>query len=246
MMDKTKIGDLFYKKTKLHPDEVFDVAVQQISKPKLYKEYPDKKKIKLDHKNLKIDKSIDKVFHKRKSIRKYKDEPISLEMLSYLLWSSTGIQRKEKGYEFRTAPSAGATYPIETYLVVNNVKDLESGVYHYNIKNHELEQLETGDFKKEVSLASMNQSKCAYASVVFIWTAVFNRTKYRYGQRAYRYIFMDAGHIAENLALSCVGLDLGSCQIAALYDDMMNDIIDVDGITESTIYMASVGKPLKK
>jgi SagB-type dehydrogenase family enzyme len=244
MVEEIKIGDVFYKKTKLHPDEVFDVSVQQISKPELYKKYPDKKKIKLDHKNLKINKTLDSVFHERKSVRKYKDEPITIEDLSYLLWSSTGLERKEKEYEFRTTPSAGATYPIETYIVVNNVKDLEPGVYHYNIKNHELEQLKLGDFKKDITRAAMNQSKCAYAGVVFIWTAVINRTKYRYGQRAYRYIFMDAGHIAENLALSCVGLGLGSCQIAALYDDMVNKIIELDGETESTIYMTSLGKPL--
>ena len=82
---------------------------------------------------------------------------------------------------------------------------------------------------------------CADATVVFIWTAIFNRSKWKYGQRAYRYIYLDAGHIAQNLALASVSLDLGSCQIAALFDEEVNEIIDVDGIEESTIYMSVVG-----
>jgi len=85
---------------------------------------------------------------------------------------------------------------------------------------------------------------CYRAATVFVWTAIFNRSKFKYGERAYRYIYLDAGHIAENLALSAASMHLGSCQIAALYDDEVNQIIDVDGITESTIYLSVVGVPI--
>ena len=84
---------------------------------------------------------------------------------------------------------------------------------------------------------------CYHAAAVFIWTAIFNRSKCKYGERAYRYIYLDAGHIAENLALSATSLHLGSCQIAALYDDEVNQLINVDGLTESTIYLSVVGVP---
>ena len=166
---------------------------------------------------------------------------IKKEILSYLLWASTGISRKEEGYEFRTAPSAGALYPIETYLVVNNIKEINPGVYHYNIQNHYLELLKEGDYAVETAKAALGQKMCVEASVVFIWTAIFQRMKWKYNQRAYRYVYLDAGHIAENLALTATSLDLGSCQIGALYDDEVNDIIGVDGTEESVIYMSVVG-----
>lgn len=158
-----------------------------------------------------------------------------------MLWASTGIQRKEFGYDFRTAPSAGALYPIETYLVINRVKNITPGVYHYSIKDHSLEELKTGDYGIKISDAALGQIMCADCSVVFIWTAIFDRSKWKYSQRSYRYIYLDAGHIAENLALAATSINLGSCQIGALFDDEVNKIISVDGIHESTIYMSVVG-----
>lgn len=168
---------------------------------------------------------------------------MTIEQLSYLLWASTGIQRREDGYEFRTVPSAGALYPIETYLVVNNVEDLDQGIYHYNVKGHFLEELKQGDFSDDIARAALDQQMCADAAAVFIWTAIFKRSKWKYGQRAYRYIYLDAGHIAENLALATAGLKLGCCHVAALFDDEVNSIVDVDGVEESTIYMSAVGHP---
>ncbi|MHC4168905.1 MAG: SagB/ThcOx family dehydrogenase, partial [Planctomycetota bacterium] len=160
------------------------------------------------------------------------------------LWASTGIQRIEGGYEFRTAPSAGALYPIETYLVVNNVKGIEPGIYHYSIRAHQLEQLRRGSFGRQTAAAALGQGMCATACAVFIWSAIFERCKWKYGQRAYRYIYLDAGHIAENLALAATSLNRGTCEIGALYDDQANAIIGVDGIDESVICMAAVGIPL--
>jgi len=187
--------------------------------------------------------SLDKTLRQRKSIRDYLDRPISKGQLAYLLWASTGIQRVEDGYEFRTAPSAGALYPIETYVVVNNVKSLEAGVYHYAIKIHQLELLQQRDLRRQIAAAALGQAMCATAAAVFVWTAVFERCKWKYNQRAYRYIYLDAGHIAENLALAAVSLNLGTCEIGALYDDHVNTIIGIDGTEESTICMAAVGVP---
>ena len=97
------------------------------------------------------------------------------------------------------------------------------------------------EFIIEISHAALEQDMCRYASVVFIWTAIFVRSKWKYGERAYRYIYLDAGHIAENFALASTSLGLGSCQIAALFDDEVNEIISVDGTEESIIYMGVVG-----
>jgi SagB-type dehydrogenase family enzyme len=132
---------------------------------------------------------------------------------------------------------------VETYLVVNAVEEIEPGVYHYGIENHELDQLKVGDFGDEVARAALDQGMAAQANVVFVWTGVFGRSKWKYKQRAYRYVYLDAGHIAENLALAAVALDLGSCQIAALYDEEANELLNVDGVEESAIYMTTVGRP---
>ena len=237
------IGNEFLQKTKYHRKKMTGGKLDWIQQPDLYKTYPTSKVIKLPSPRRGDKISLDAALHDRRSIRSFSAQPLDQQQLSYLLWASTGIQRKEQTYAFRTAPSAGALYPIETYLVVNNLVDLDPGIYHYAIRNHQLEELQTGDFGQAVSQAALEQSMCANAPVVFIWTAIFNRSKWKYGQRAYRYIFLDAGHIAENLALAATGMKLGSCHIGALFDEEINSIIEVDGVEESVIYMTVVGYP---
>ena len=237
------IGDRFQQQTKYDPGKMPGHQLNWETKPQLYKEYAEATKIELPSFEPAQAMSLDQALKKRKSVRDFQDKPISKGQLAYLLWAATGIQRIEDGYEFRTAPSAGALYPIETYLVVNNVKGLEAGIYHYSIRSGQLEQLRRGDFRRQIAAAALGQTMCATASVVFVWAAVFERCKWKYGQRAYRYIYLDAGHIAENLALAAASLDRGSCEIGALYDEQANAIVGVDGIVESVICMAVVGTP---
>ncbi|MFB0524315.1 MAG: SagB/ThcOx family dehydrogenase [Phycisphaerae bacterium] len=238
------IGDRFQQETKYEPGRMSGHRLLWQTRPALYKEYPEAQKIELLSFEPSQAMSLNQTLKQRKSVRDFQAEPISKGQLSYLLWASTGIQRVEDGYEFRTAPSAGALYPIDTYVVVNKIRGLEVGVYHYSIQTHQLEQLEQGDLRQRIAAAALGQGMCATAAVVFIWTAVFERCKWKYGQRAYRYIYLDAGHIAENLALAAVSLNLGSCEIGALYDDQVNTILGVDGTEESVICMAAVGSPL--
>ena len=142
------------------------------------------------------------------------------------------------------SPSAGALYPVETYLLVNRVDKVESGIYHYAVRSHSLELLKKGDLKVESASAALGQNMVARAQVAFIWTAVFKRSKWKYKQRTYRYVYLDAGHIAAHLSLAAVSLGLGSCQIAAFFDDEVNALVGVDGKGESAIYMSVAGKPL--
>jgi SagB-type dehydrogenase family enzyme len=239
----TDSGDKFQQKTKYDPVSIRSHSVDFSSRPPLYKKYIDSKKIKLPAPKPEKKMSLHETIKKRKSIRHFSSKPISLQQLSYLLWASTGIQRTEAGYEFRTAPSAGALYPIETYFIANNVTDLPNGLYHYDIKNHQLEQLKLDDLGDKLTSAALGQNFCATAPAVFLWTAIFQRSKYKYHQRAYRYIYLDAGHIAQNLALAAVSLDLGSCQIGAFLDDHINQIINLDGTSESILYLTTVGTP---
>jgi SagB-type dehydrogenase family enzyme len=151
------------------------------------------------------------------------------------------VTATQHGYALRTAPSAGALYPIETYVIVHAVETIAPGIYHYDVRAHALEQIKTGDFRLAVAQAALDQDMAYEAGLVFVWTALFQRSKWKYGQRAYRYVYLDAGHIAQNVALAAVALGLGSCQIGALYDDEVNALLGVDGKTESTIYMTVVG-----
>ncbi len=239
------IGDQFQQETKYQADRMPQRRLRWEDQPALYKTYPQAPRTKLPEFVPHRPMPLDQVLRERKSVREFSDRRITLGQLAYLLWGSTGLGRQEGGYAFRTAPSAGALYPIETYLALHTVKDAEAGLYHYNIQDHCLEQLKVGDFRVSVAQAALGQRMCADAAAVFIWAAVFDRSKWKYGQRAYRYIYLDAGHIAENLALAATSLKLGSCEIGALFDDQANTLIDIDGEQESTICMAAVGVPLR-
>lgn len=237
------VGDTFQQDTKYHRDQREKGLFERVTIPEPYKEYPGSNRIKLPIPGSKSVLTLDEVLRRRKSVRVFAKKPLSLEQMSYLLWASNGIQRIERGHEFRTVPSAGALYPVETYLVIHNVEGLAPGVYHYAIREHALEEIKVGDFRRDITLAALGQRICADAAVVFVWTAIFNRSKCKYRQRAYRYVYLDAGHIAHSLALSAVSLGLGSCQVGALFDDDVNQILDVDGVEESVIYMSVVGHP---
>ncbi|MFX0136670.1 MAG: SagB/ThcOx family dehydrogenase, partial [Candidatus Hodarchaeota archaeon] len=139
------IGEKFQKETKYNRNTMKGGFLDWATKPDIYKTYSGVKKIKLPEPKQEKNMILDEILQTRHSVRNFSEDPVNIQDLSYLLWSTTGIQRIEHGYEFRTAPSAGALYPIETYLVINNVEDLEQGVYHYAIKNHKLEQLKAGD-----------------------------------------------------------------------------------------------------
>ena len=238
------IGERFQEETKYQPDKIPVHRLAWDVRPPLYKDYHETPKIQLPSFKPPKAMSLDQTLKQRKSIRDFQDKSISIGQLGYLLWASSGIQRIEDGYEFRTAPSAGALYPIETYIVTNNVKNLDPGVYHYGIRAHQLEQLAQGDFRRQITAAALGQEMCAAAAAVFIWSALFERCKWKYGQRAYRYIYLDAGHIAQNLALAAVSIELGTCEIGALFDDHVNAIVGIDGSEESAICMAVVGVPL--
>jgi SagB-type dehydrogenase family enzyme len=237
------VGDRFQQETKYRPDKVEGPALGWRVRPEMYKTYPDTVKVVLPSYEPARPMTLDEALNRRKSIRQFRDAPIDLAQLGYLIWASTGVQRSEQGYEFRTAPSAGALYPIETYVVANDVRDVEPGVYHYGIRNHELERIRAGSLRRQAAAAALGQGMCASAPAVFVWTAIFARSKWKYAQRAYRYIYLDVGHIAGNLALAAVSLGLGTCQIGALFDDEVNKLIEVDGIEESVLYMSVVGTP---
>ena len=237
------VGDDFQTETKYVRTKSLGGNLDWVNKPETYKSYPSSKTIQLPSQLQEATFNFTEALRRRKSIRSFSPKPLSMADLSFLLWASTGIQRTEHSYEFRTAPSAGALYPIETYIAANNVEDLEEGLYHYNIKNHLLEEIKLGSFGVNLAHAALAQEMCADASVVFIWTAVFRRSKWKYSQRAYRYIYLDVGHIAQNLGLAAASINCCSFEVGDFFDDELNSIVGIDGTEESTVCLSVVGLP---
>ena len=237
------IGDRFQGETKYVRDKLPAGYLDWRKKPGTYKSYQEAPKIALPAPERVGGMPLWEAVGERRSVRDFRPSPLSAVGLSQLLWSSQGVTKIMGEYALRSAPSAGALYPVETYLSVQMVVGIEPGIYHYGVREHELELLRTGDFREAVAEAALDQGFLAEAAVVFAWTAVFARSKWKYKERAYRYVYLDAGHIAQNLALAAVALGLGSCQIAALYDDEVNAVLGVDGKEESVVYMTAVGRP---
>ena len=241
-MVQSGIGDTFQEETKYQRGHLPGGWLDWANKPETYKRYPSAPKVQLSPPQLTGGVPVWDVIRGRRSVRTFQDTPLKEAELSQLLWAAQGITRAIRDFGLRTAPSAGALYPVETYLVVHSVEGIEPGVYHYAVETHELDQLKVGDFRTAVARAALDQKIAYRANVVFVWTVVFERSKWKYKQRAYRYVYLDAGHIAQNVALGAVALGLGSCQIAALYDDEANALLGVDGVDESVIYMTVVGR----
>lgn len=237
-----KIGEKFQRETKYDRNRLPGGSVDLNNKPLMYKEYPEAGKIALPAVERCGDMNLYEALLRRKSQRRFIDAPISLDMLSCVLWSSSGIQRKEMGFAFRTAPSAGALYPIETYIIANRVTGIENGVYHYQVKHHLMEELEAGDFSGRIAHASLGQQMCASAAAVIVYAALFERSVWKYKQRGYRYIYLDAGHMAQNLALASASIGIGCCHIGSMFDNEVNEIIGTDGTDESVVYMSVIGQ----
>jgi SagB-type dehydrogenase family enzyme len=242
---KKGIGDLFQQETKYERDRMPGGTLDWSSRPETCKQYPDRPRLALPPPETRGGAPLWTILSQRRSVRVFQPRPLRDAELSQMLWAAQGVTAEQSGFKFRTAPSAGALYPVETYLVVNDVSGIPQGIYHYNVPAHCLEQLRQGDYRVAIARAALDQRIAYDAGLVFAWSAVFERSKWKYKQRAYRYVYLDAGHIAQTVAMAAVALGLGSCQIAALYDEEVNDLLGVDGIEESALYLTVVGNPDK-
>lgn len=167
--------------------------------------------------------SIEEVLHKRRSIRDYLDDPLSISDISQILWAAQGIT--EETYGLRTAPSAGALYPLEIYIAVSNVNDLNPGVYKYKPQNHTLEKIDEGDKRLNISNAALQQDAIANSSAIVIISAVYERTAVKYGSRAERYIHIEVGSVGQNIYLQSVSLGLGTVMIGAFKDEALKKVL---------------------
>lgn len=198
---------------------------------------------KLEMPSIKLHEAISQ----RRSLRTYTEQDLSAEELSFLLWATSWARdfRSNEKMEitFRNVPSAGARHPLETYVNVHRVTGIKPGLYYYHPIKHCLVLLDaSAEISNWIYEASMRQEMVKTSAVNIILSAVPYRTSWRYGQRGYRYLYLDAGHVGQNIHLAAEAIGGGACMIGAYLDEAMNGAIGVDGTEEFVIYVASVGK----
>ncbi|MFX0120251.1 MAG: SagB/ThcOx family dehydrogenase [Promethearchaeota archaeon] len=190
------------------------------------------------------DISLRQAIETRKSIRKYSDQPLSLLELSWLLWCTQGVKEAMGNRAtLRTVPSAGARHAFETYLLVNNVDGLQPGLYRFLAIDHKIVPITLEkSIADKITKAALDQSHVKKSNVTFLLVAIVERMKWRYGERGYRYLHMDAGHAGQNLYLAAENIGCGVCAIAAFEDEELNKVLNLDGIDQFVIYLLTVGK----
>jgi len=182
--------------------------------------------------------SLEAALQQRRSIRSFQEKPVSLSAVSQLLWAAQGVTQRSG---FRTAPSAGALYPLEVYVVAGNVEGLAAGVYHYRPQQHVLVQIASGDHRQALYRHALSQSAISNAPLSFVIAGIPGRTTGKYGNRGIRYVFMEAGHAAQNLCLQAVALELGSVVIGAFSDREVGNMLQL-GKEGMPLYIIPVGK----
>jgi len=182
--------------------------------------------------------SIEKALHSRRSVREYEDKPLSLNEISQLLWAAQGITSP---LGFRTAPSAGALYPLEIYLVAGNVNNLPDGVYKYKPESHALVNILRGDKRAGLCAAALGQPCVKKSAAVIVIAAVYERTMKKYGQRGFRYVHVEVGNASQNIYLQAVSLNLGTVLIGAFDDEKVREVLRMHG-TEQPLSIMPVGK----
>jgi SagB-type dehydrogenase family enzyme len=182
--------------------------------------------------------AVELALRERRSIREYQKAPLTLEEVSQLLWAAQGITHH---WGLRTAPSAGALYPLEMNLVAGQLTGLPGGVYRYHPKGHELARVVEGDKRAELALAALGQSCVRDAAVVLVISAVYERTTRKYGDRGIRYVHMEVGHAAQNVALQAVALNLGAVMVGAFRDAEVKRVLQL-GTGEEPLYLLPVGR----
>ncbi len=188
--------------------------------------------------------SVEEALYKRRSYRNYSGETLSLANVSQLLWSAYGVTKtvQGSGRMYKTAPSAGALYPLEVYLLAGNVESIKAGLYKYLPATHKISLKMTGDMREDTKNACLGQKMIADAPASIVFTAVYERTTTKYGKRGKeRYVCMDLGHAAQNVYLQATTLGLGTCAVGAFDDHLLHKLFQLPS-EEEVLYLMPIGK----
>jgi SagB-type dehydrogenase family enzyme len=181
--------------------------------------------------------SVESALTNRRSQRSFQDKELPAEHLSQILWAAYGIT-SPRG--LRTAPSAGALYPLEIYAIIGDVQGIEPGVYRYVADGHKIVRVVDGDVRGELAGAALNQRMVADAPMSVFFSAVFERTTGRYGERGEKYVYIEVGHSAQNVYLQAEALGLGTCAVGAFTDSRVREILNLPA-DEEPLYLMPVG-----
>ncbi len=236
------LGVVYHQWSKPGVIDVLGSVASWGEKPLQYKEYPRAPRIPLATPHATGGITFEEAIQRRRSVRDYSGAPMTLPELSHLLYYVGGINGERWGYRLRAAPSSGALFPIEVYAVVHTVEGLSPGVYHYGVKDHTLAQLQVADLRQEVVRQGVMQEFLGQANLVLYFTVIFQRMRWKYHDRTYRYGLLEAGHLGQNVYLAATSMGLGACAIGAFADDQVNAMLGVDGNEEAAVYMLAVGK----
>jgi SagB-type dehydrogenase family enzyme len=183
--------------------------------------------------------SIEEALSKRRSIRAYSNQSLTLQQIGQLLWAAQGIT---SNHGFRTTPSAGALYPLEIYLVAGDINNVSPGIYRYEPIQHKLQKLKDGDVRIQLAKAAIGQDAVKLGTADIVITALFSRTTKKYGERGIRYALMEAGHAAQNIYLQTVSLNLATVSIGSFDDIQIKTILNISN-EEEPLYILPIGIP---
>jgi SagB-type dehydrogenase family enzyme len=236
------VGEVYHEWSKPKLLSLLGTVTNWGRQPDLYKTYTDAQQVPLpppgDFRGLHTEDAI----KRRRSVRDYTGQPLTLPELSRLLYYTGGINAERWGHRLRAAPSAGALYPIEVYPVVHRVENLQPGLYHYAVRDHALELVHKGDLRSRITRDGLMQEFLGEANLVLVLTAIFQRLRWKYQERAYRYALLEAGHLGQNVYLAATSMGMGACAVGAFLDDGINGLLGVDGKDEAALYLLAVGK----
>jgi SagB-type dehydrogenase family enzyme len=184
--------------------------------------------------------SLEEALLARRSVRDFNEEPVTLQQLSQLLWAGQGITDPSGK---RTAPSAGALYPLKLYVVAGNVEDLAAGIYEYEPETHTLVKTMDGDQRSSLAQAALGQTCVQQGAIDIVITAIYEITTVKYGERGIRYVHMEAGHAAQNICLEAVALGLGAVTVGAFDDDGVQQVLELPE-DEVPLYIIPMGNPV--
>ncbi len=221
-----------------------ELEVDADNLPLRHRTLPGAARTALPGRDFALDATLGAVLERRRSLRDYALRPLPLETLGRLLHASYGVRgrRRAPGAYERPAPSAGGLYPIELYVAAQRVEGLADGIHHYDARAHELEQVRPGVFQGALVDLTIGQEMVRAANLVFILTAVVARTTCKYGQRGYRYVLLDAGHLGQNLYLAATALGLGPAGIGGFLDRELGALLALPA-GEDPVYLLCAGQP---
>jgi SagB-type dehydrogenase family enzyme len=241
--------EIFHENSKLNeyerflPDELMTLYMDQVLQSLSYDTFPE---VNLPAALTNLDLAFSEVLAKRETARALHPTRLKLEDLATLLHHAYGVTRDNKDQvfqrPFRSVPSADALYPLELFFHTTHVTGLAAGLYHYNPIRNSVSFLRGGDHSGLIAAALTQKHLAISASLIVFITAMFERTTLKYGNRGYRFVLLEAGHVAQNLSLVAAALDLGCVSIGGYFDREIDELFSFDGLTQSTIYLLALGE----